>query len=115
MIFKAATRRLKKGYRTKAKNDQIHQFAETLGLDEDMLRSFMNSNVNPVNINEFGRFDQLKSTTDKEKAKRFIEEKIGETIPYRKIMMKIDELLRKFILDGGFEYGSSEPHPSVNA
>lgn len=102
-------------YRTKAKNDQIHQFAETLGLDEDMLRSFMNSNVNPVNINEFGRFDQLKSTTDKEKAKRFIEEKIGETIPYRKIMMKIDELLRKFILDGGFEYGSSEPHPSVNA
>ena len=33
----------------------------------------MNSNITPGNINEYGRFDDLKNTIDKEKAKLYFE------------------------------------------
>jgi len=90
-------------YRTRAKNDQIHRFATVLGLNEELLRSFMNGYVTQTNINEFGRFDKIKSTVDRDKAKQFFEKLTGEQIPARKIPMKVDELLRKFIYEGGFE------------
>ena len=90
-------------YRTRAKNDQIHRFATVLGLDEELLRSFMNGYVTQNNINEFGRFDEIKLSVDRDKAKQFFEKLTGEQIPARKIPMKVDELLRKFIYEGGFE------------
>ncbi len=90
-------------YRTKAKNDQIRRFASTLGVNEDLLRDFINGMVNPLNLNEFGRFDKLKSTVDHEKAKKYFEEKSGEVFPPRKVPMKVHELLSKFIIEGGFE------------
>lgn len=90
-------------YRTRAKNDQISCCATKLGLDENLLRNFMNDVISPSNINEFGRFDKLKSTVDREKATKYFENKEGKDIPTRKIPMKIHELLQKFILEGGFE------------
>lgn len=90
-------------YRTRAKDDQIHRFSLTLGVDETFLRGFMNASVNAMNINEFGRFDKLKSTIEMGTAKKYFEGKEGASIPVRKILMKLDEILRKFILEGGFE------------
>ncbi|MBI9008991.1 MAG: HsdR family type I site-specific deoxyribonuclease [Tenericutes bacterium] len=90
-------------YRTKAKNNQIRRFASTIGIDDELLRAFMNGIVNPYNLNEFGRFDKLKSTVDKAKAQKYFEDKNGGTVPQRKVSMRIHELLSKFILEGGFE------------
>lgn len=55
------------------------------------------------NINEFGRLDDLKSSVDKVKAKKFLEEKEGTVIIPPKVNLKVDTLLRQFILAGGFE------------
>ena len=55
-------------YMTSAQNDQIHRFATAIGVDETMLRSFMQSKITEANINEFGKFDTLKATVDMEKA-----------------------------------------------
>lgn len=94
-------------YKYNAKNDQTHKFAETFGLDEDKLRSMMELNLNELNINEFGRLDDLKKTVDKQKARAYFESVEGtKVLPY-KVNIRMDSLLRKFILSGGFELGKS--------
>ena len=90
-------------YMTRAKNDQIHRFAISIGVDEAMLRSFMQLKVTEANINEFGRFDKLKATVDKAIAKTFLESLEGTAIKPFQINMKVDQILRKFILEGGFD------------
>ena len=90
-------------YMTSAKNDQIHRFAAAIGVDETILRSFMQSKITEANINEFGNFDTLKATVDTEKAKTFLEMIEGKPIKKFQINMKIDQMLRRFILEGGFD------------
>ena len=90
-------------YMTSAKNDQIHRFAEALGADETMLRDFMQLRVTEANINEFGRFDKLKATVNRDSAKVFLETLEGAAIKPFQINMKVDRILRKFILEGGFD------------
>ncbi|MBE9487917.1 MAG: type I restriction endonuclease subunit R [Bacteroidetes bacterium] len=90
-------------YQTKAKNDQIHRFALSTGIDETKLRRFMNLHVTEYNIDEFGRYNELKSSVNKNLAKIYFENLAGKSIPLRKIQIKIDDLLRRFVLEGGFE------------
>ena len=90
-------------YLFRAKDDQIHRVATVLGIDEDKLRTMMDTHMTDANINEFGRFDALKATADKKKAKAYFEAIEGMSIIPPKIPMKIDKLLRDFILMGGFD------------
>lgn len=90
-------------YQSKAKNEQISALSQALGLDETRLRSMMNSGVTDNNINEFGRFDELKDTVDKTKAKEYFEHLEGISIASFKINIKIHDLLQRFIITGGFE------------
>ena len=90
-------------YQYKAKNDQIHSFAVAFGLDEDLLKNMMQLNLTEANIDEFGRFDKLKQSVDKAAAKAFLEKIEGKAIIPPKVNMKVDKILRKFILTGGFD------------
>ena len=90
-------------YQCKAKNDQISTLSGILGLDEIKLRAMMNSGITEANINEFGRFDELKDTIDKAKAKAYFEGIEGKTIAPFKININIHDLLKRFIINGGFE------------
>ena len=92
-------------YQCRAKNDQIHRFAAAFGLDEEKLRAMMRLNLTEVTINEFGRLDDLKKTIDRAKAKQFLEKKEQMKLIPPKVIMKTDQILRKFILSGGFEIG----------
>lgn len=91
-------------YMTSAKNDQIHRFATAIGVDEGLLRSFMQLKVTEANINEFGRFDKLKATVDRTNVKAFLEEFEGSAIKPFQINMKLDQILRRFIFEGGFDF-----------
>ena len=90
-------------YQYKAKNDQIHSFAVAFGLDEDLLKNMMQLNLTEANIDEFGRFDKLKQSVNKAAAKAFLEKIEGTVIIPPKVNMKVDKILRKFILTGGFD------------
>lgn len=90
-------------YLSKAKNDQIHRVAVALGVDEVKLRTIMSLRLNSTNINEFGRYDELKKTVNKAKAKEYFEKIEGTKIIPPKVNVKVDNLLREFILGGGFE------------
>ena len=91
-----------------AKDDQIHHFATAFGMDEEKLRDMMSLGLTEANINEFGRFDELRKSVDKEKAKKFLEAYEHTKLIPPKVNMKTDQLLRKFILSGGFEVNMPE-------
>ena len=90
-------------YIAQKQNDQIHKVAEVFGLDEKKLRAFMHANITEANINEFGRFDDLKATVDKAKAKAYFEAIEGTKLIPPKVPVKYDKLLREFIVSGGFD------------
>lgn len=95
-------------YMEAAKNDQIHKVTVAIGVDEDMLRDMMALNLNEKNINEFGRFDALKATADIAHAKNYFE-RMGayinqfenEKLSIPKVRIRIDKMLREFIIRGG--------------
>lgn len=90
-------------YMAKSKDDQIHRIAAALGVDESTLRNLMSLKLNDANINEFGRYDELKKTINKAKAKEYFEQIEGIKIIPPKVIVKVDKLLREFILSGGIE------------
>ncbi len=96
-------------YMQKAKNDQFHKLAVALGLDESMLRNMMALKVDDATINEYGRLDNLKATVDKVKAKTYFEAVEGSKIPMPKVNIKVDKLLRDFIIGGGFDINAEHP------
>ena len=90
-------------YQYRAKNDQIHRAKMALGLDEGKLRNMMSLGLTEVTLNEFGRFDDLKKTVDRMKAKAYFEKIDGTKLAPPKVSIRIDKLLRAFILAGGFD------------
>lgn len=90
-------------YLLSAKNDQIYRLSVCLGVDENKLKSIMISKPVESNLNEFGRYDELKKTIDSVKAKEYFEKIEGGKIIPPKVMIKADNLLRDFILRGGFD------------
>lgn len=90
-------------YQSKAKNIEIYNISKVLGLDEEKLRNMMSTSITESNINEYGRFDELKDTVDKNKAKEYFEKLEGTSIPTFRINIKIHNLLQDFIISGGFE------------
>lgn len=82
--------------------DQIQSIVDALGVDKQELKSLLLLKLTPANINEFGRYDALKETIDKAKARAYFERIEGVKIILPKVNMKADALLRDFILKGGF-------------
>ena len=90
-------------YAHKAKNAQIKRVVEALGIDGELLGTMAALDLTESNINEFGRFDNLKGSVDKARAKAFFEQKEGKTLPPFKVNTRAAALLKKFILEGGFD------------
>src|SRR5690554_4138744 len=90
-------------YKDNAEHAQINAIVNALGLDKSLLISLLNDSVNEKNINSFGRFDALKETVDKAKAKAYFEAQEGKFIPAFRLSMKIDQWLKAFIIKGGVD------------
>lgn len=84
-------------YQAGAKNEEVDALVRALGVDKAKLVALMNTHVTEANINEFGRFDELKKTVDQQKAKRYFEGLEDKELPLHKINAKSDRRLRDFI------------------
>jgi len=82
---------------------ELKRLSDTFGLDEELLRQMMSMKLAETTLNEFGRFDLLKNSVDKQKAKSYFENITGNTLTTFKINVKTSDLLKRFILEGGFE------------
>ena len=90
-------------YLSRAQADQIHRVSLAVGVDENILRNIMSLHLNETNINEFGRYDEVKKTVDKAKAKEYFEKTECIKLIPPKVNVKVDNLLREFIISGGFD------------
>ncbi len=90
-------------YKTAAKDKEIAAIVSILGLDATKLIALMNIHVTEANLNEYGRFDDLKATVDKQKAKAYFEDLEGTTLPMSRVNIKAAKLLSDFLLRGDIE------------
>lgn len=90
-------------YKTEAKNKEIAAIVSCLGVDQTKLIALMSTHVTEANINEYGRFDELRVTVDQQKAKAYFEGLEGKTLPMFRVNIKAAKLLTDFILRGGIE------------
>ena len=81
-------------YQANAENSQIMKLVELFGLDIEKLKEMMNLNVTESNINDYGRFDDLKNSVDKTKAKAYFEELEGCILPLPRVNIKVHNLLK---------------------
>lgn len=84
-------------YKDNAENAQVNMVVDALGLDKRLLLTLMSDRVNENNLNDFGRFDALKGTVDKAKAKAYFEKQDGITISLFKLNIRIEQFLKQFI------------------
>ena len=90
-------------YKDNAEHAQINAIVNALGLDKTLLINLLKDSVNEKTINSFGRFDALKETVDKAKAKAYFEAQEGKSIPIFGVSIKIDQWLKAFIIKGGID------------
>ena len=95
-------------YKDNAESAQLNAVVNALGLDKGLLIALMADNVHDRNINDFGRFDALKETVDKAKAKAWFEKQDGETIPLFKLNIRIDQFLKQFIFSQADDFSDKE-------
>ena len=90
-------------FQKRGKDSQVNALVSAIGVDEVKLRDLMARHVTEDNINEYGRFDALIKTADPDKARDYFVGKEGKPIPTFKVNVRLDELLRKFVIQGGFD------------
>jgi type I restriction enzyme R subunit len=90
-------------YKFNAKHKQILYCSQYLGLEEEVLSNFMDKAVSEKNLNEYGRFDNLKNQVDIKKAKEFFEKTEKKSVKPYEVKMKVHTFLHDFILSGGYE------------
>ena len=90
-------------YKGNAENAQLGAVVNALGLDKNRLVALMNDKVDETNLNNFGRFDALKETVDREKARAYFEARENKNIPIFQVNIKIEKLLKEFIFRDGFD------------
>ncbi|PCI54067.1 MAG: DEAD/DEAH box helicase [Alphaproteobacteria bacterium] len=86
-------------YKDNAESAQLNAVVNVLGLDKNRLVGLMNDKVDEKTLNNFGRFDALKDTVDKAKAKAYFEKKDRVAVPPFKLNICIDKFLKQFILE----------------
>ena len=90
-------------FQKRGKDSQVDALVTAIGVDEGRLRDLMARHVTEDNINEYGRFDALKETVDLGKARDYFVGKEGKPMPPFKVNMRLDKLLREFVIQGGFD------------
>lgn len=88
-----------KDYQKRECDQQVYTLAEATGLNLNMLKDLVSSDVTAQNLNDLGRFDALVQTVDKVKAVDFLKKVTGQDTPRRFVIPNISSILRHFILD----------------
>lgn len=85
-------------YKADATDKEVAAIVDCLGVDVTKLIALMNTHVTDANLNEFGRFDDLRATVDQKKAKAHFEGEEDQPLPMFKVNIKASNLLKDFLL-----------------
>ena len=95
-------------YKAKAKNKDFEAVVATLGVDPVKLAALIQAHVTEVNLNEYGRFDDLRGTVDAQRAKAYFERIEGNLLPMFKVKVKASNLLKEFLIRGVLPLNDAE-------
>lgn len=95
-------------YQADIRQEQIKTVVAALGVDAQQLTDLMNTRVTDANLNEYGRFDKLKASVNKQKARQYFEVRESSSIRQYQANAKAAALLRNFVLTGELEGGELE-------
>ncbi|WP_175996520.1 type I restriction endonuclease subunit R [Burkholderia stabilis] len=87
-------------YKARAKNKDFEAVVATLGIDPVKLTALMEAHVTEVNLNEYGRFDDLRGTVNAQRAKAYFEHIEGKPLPMFRVNIKAAKLLSDFLIRG---------------
>lgn len=89
-------------YQTRAWDNRTQRFADALGLNVDLLRDAMRRVTSESSITN-AILNPIKDSMDREKAKSYFEWKERVSLSMRKVITRVDDLLRRFLIQGGFD------------
>lgn len=88
-------------YKAKSYNDKISEISKGMGLNPDKLRFLINLHPTESKINEFNMYDELFCDLNLDKARTYLEKKLGKALAKkREVKMEADAFLREVILNG---------------
>ena len=90
-------------YAKDEKSEQVKKLVQYLGISEKLLSDMLRENITEDTLNEYGRFDALKATVDRDKAQAYFSKMDGESLPPFMVNNRVEKLLTDFILEGGFD------------
>ncbi|KAA8826408.1 hypothetical protein EMO92_01950 [Bifidobacterium reuteri] len=90
-------------YARREKDGQIDKLVGYFGVRRSLVEEFIGQFITEANINEFGRLDALYDSIDKKLSKSTLEVWMGVIIPQPKANRTVRNLLRRFVLGGGFD------------
>lgn len=90
-------------YMKMAKDRQINRFAQTFGIDNIKLAELMKSSFSVVDDFSEQKLKSLISSVDIDKVIEYYQVKQREKISSFKAKIKIDALIRQFVMNGGFD------------
>lgn len=89
-------------YQLSEEDDFIQDLVDSTNINEALLREMLDLRLTEVNINEYSRFDKLKSSVNVGHFSGYIEKNLGKMVIPIKVNMLIDRLLRAFLLEDVF-------------
>lgn len=90
-------------YQLSEEDDFIQDLVDSTNINEALLREMLDLRLTEVNINEYSRFDKLKSSVNVGHFSGYIEKNLGKMVIQIKVNMLIDRLLRAFLLEDVFD------------
>ena len=90
-------------YGRREKDEQIDKMVVALGVNRELLVEMLELDLTENNMNEYGRFDRLKESVNKAAAKAYFEGVEGAPVAPFKVNVKAADLLKRFVLAGGFD------------
>lgn len=92
----------------KAENTRISQVVKRLECAEELLRSLLERRVTKETIEAHGKFEELKASVDNKKARAFFTLVEHGNYKESRLVMYIEQYLRRFLLSGG-----EDPYPDT--
>lgn len=99
-------------YKARAKNRDLAAVVATLGVDAGKLAALLSSHVTEANLNEYGRFDDLRATVDEARAKAYFDHIEGKPLPMFKIKIRAAKVLTDFLVRGVLSLNVTESNTS---
>jgi len=90
-------------YMAHASSERVDSIVDATGVDKGLLVNLIAKGVTGATLDEYGQFNRLLKTVDKERARAFFSSHAGREISAFQANLSTNDMLRKFVLDDSFD------------